>query len=48
MTKMSLKGKIAVVPGSAKGIGFAISKEYAENNHITVIVCSRVFKKQRK
>jgi NAD(P)-dependent dehydrogenase (short-subunit alcohol dehydrogenase family) len=47
MTKMSLKGKIAVVTGSAKGIGFAISKEYAENNDITVIVCSRVFKKQR-
>jgi NAD(P)-dependent dehydrogenase (short-subunit alcohol dehydrogenase family) len=48
MTKMSLKGKIAVVTGSAKGIGFAILKEYAENNDITVIVCSRVFKKQRK
>jgi NAD(P)-dependent dehydrogenase (short-subunit alcohol dehydrogenase family) len=40
MTKMSLKGKTAVVTGSAKGIGFAISKEYAENNDITVIVCS--------
>ena len=40
MTKMSLKGKTAVVTGSAKGIGFAISKEYAENNDITIIVCN--------
>jgi 3-oxoacyl-[acyl-carrier protein] reductase len=34
-------GKIAVVTGSSKGIGFAMVKEFAENNDATVIVCSR-------
>lgn len=32
---------MAVVTGSTKGIGFSISKEFAENNGATVIVCSR-------
>ena len=38
---LSLKGKVAVVIGPTSEIGFAISKEFAENNDATVIVCSR-------
>lgn len=38
---MSLIGKIAVITGSSKGIGFAMAKEFAENNGAIVIVCSR-------
>lgn len=45
MSKVSLKEKIAVMTGSAKGIGFAISKQFAENNDMTVIVCSRSIQK---
>jgi 3-oxoacyl-[acyl-carrier protein] reductase len=33
--------KVAVVTGSTRVIDFAISKEFAENNDATVIVCSR-------
>ena len=36
-----LRDKVAVVTGSTKGIGFAISKEFAENHGATVVVCSR-------
>ncbi len=45
---MSLTGKIAVVTGSSKGIGFAIAKEFAENNGAIVIVCSRNFERAEK
>ncbi|MGI0000349.1 MAG: SDR family NAD(P)-dependent oxidoreductase, partial [Nitrososphaeraceae archaeon] len=33
--------KVVLVTGSSRGIGFAISKEFAENQGSTVIVCSR-------
>jgi NAD(P)-dependent dehydrogenase (short-subunit alcohol dehydrogenase family) len=33
--------KVALVTGSSRGIGFAISKEFAENQGSTVLVCSR-------
>lgn len=38
---MALVSKIALVTGSSGGIGFAISKEFAENQGATVLVCSR-------
>ncbi len=38
---MSLEGKIVIITGSSKGIGYAIAKEFAENKGAIVIVCSR-------
>lgn len=38
---MALVNKVALVTGSSSGIGFAISKEFAENQGATVLVCSR-------
>src|SRR5215210_6801089 len=38
-----LEDKVAVVTGSTQGIGFAIVKEFAENNAATTVVCSRVY-----
>ncbi len=38
---MSLKGKVVIVTGSSKGIGFEIAKEFSENKKAHVIVCSR-------
>jgi 3-oxoacyl-[acyl-carrier protein] reductase len=38
---LALVNKVALVTGSSSGIGFAISKEFAENQGATVLVCSR-------
>ncbi len=45
---MSLEGKIAIVTGSSRGIGFAIAKEFAENKGAIVIVCSRSYERAVK
>lgn len=38
---MSLKGKIVIVTGSSRGIGFSIAREFSENKGAIVIICSR-------
>jgi NAD(P)-dependent dehydrogenase (short-subunit alcohol dehydrogenase family) len=38
---LALVNKVALVTGSSSGIGFAISKEFAENQGATVLICSR-------
>jgi len=38
---MSLKGKVVIVTGSSKGIGFEIAKEFSESKGAHVVVCSR-------
>ena len=48
--KMSflLEDKVAVVTGSSGGIGFAIAKEFAENNGAMTIVCSRIYEQAER
>lgn len=36
-----LEGKVALVTGPTKGIGLAVAKEFAEQNGVIVLVCSR-------
>jgi 3-oxoacyl-[acyl-carrier protein] reductase len=43
-----LDHKLAIVTGSTQGIGFAISKEFAENNGATVVLCSRSIDKAKR
>lgn len=38
---MSLKGKVVIVTGSSKGIGFEIAREFSESKGAHVVVCSR-------
>ncbi|HZD34981.1 MAG TPA: SDR family NAD(P)-dependent oxidoreductase [Nitrososphaeraceae archaeon] len=38
---VALINKVALITGSSGGIGFAISKEFAENQGATVLLCSR-------
>ena len=45
---MTLVDKVAIISGSSKGIGFAIAKEFAENNGATVIVCSRILDQAKR
>ena len=45
---MSLSDKVAIISGSSKGIGFAIAKEFAENNGAIVIICSRNLKQAQR
>jgi 3-oxoacyl-[acyl-carrier protein] reductase len=45
---MRLIDKVAIISGSSKGIGFAIAKEFAENNGAIVIVCSRILDQAKR
>jgi 3-oxoacyl-[acyl-carrier protein] reductase len=45
---MSLRGKVVVVTGSSKGIGFEIAKEFSQVKKSHVIVCSRSLSESEK
>lgn len=42
---MSLEGKIVIVTGSSRGIGFSTAKLFAEKHHCIVTLCSRDIKR---
>jgi 3-oxoacyl-[acyl-carrier protein] reductase len=48
MKELSLLDKVVIITGSSKGIGFAMAKEFAENNGAIVIICSRILENAKE